>query len=91
MTGDGCRLTKSLSITDLTKSGVVEPSNTAVCIQSSKLLLFIYFTFHRSSGIKPLRYRNSHIQTRYIKYVVNTLRSMSRELYSCTSFSRAAL
>jgi len=39
MTEDGCRPTKSLSVTDLTKSGVVEPSNTAVCIQSSKLLL----------------------------------------------------
>jgi len=39
-------------------------------------ILFIYFTFHRSSGIKPLRYRNSHIQTRYIKYVVNTLTSI---------------
>ena len=54
------------------------PAGADVCVCSlvrPQIYLFI-FTFHRSSGIKPLRYRNSHIQTRYIKYVVNTLTSI---------------
>jgi len=45
-------------------------------VETPFIYLFICFTFHRSSGIKPLRYRNSHIQTRYIKYVVTTLTSI---------------
>jgi len=39
ITGEWCSPAKSLSVTYLTKNGVVEPSNTAVCIQSSKLIL----------------------------------------------------